>query len=195
MADPPEVTAKGTGIRSSCEFIAQRYGTATLASIVSTLPADLRNVWPNPLSSVWYPARFYGALWTSLARDVVGADRGEQSRVFHELGRYVADDNLSTVYRVLISIAWPDTLLGMTPSLWATYFDGVQVEVERDPGVKGGRVIVAGLADVPYIGPVAAGWLTLAYEKAGARVVEVVEKNWMEGREASDRLVFEVQWG
>jgi hypothetical protein len=195
MNERPEATAKGTGIRSSCEFIAQRYGSETLAKILSELPEDLRGIWPNLRSSGWYPARFHGAVWTALARDVIGPDRAELTRHFQELGRHVAEDHLSSVYSVLIALAWPDTLISLTPRLWATYFEGVAVEVERDLSAKRGSVVVSGLSEVAFLGPVSVGWLTCAYEKTGARTIEVVEETWMEGQEASDRLVFKVSWG
>lgn len=191
----PEVMAKGTGIRSSCDFIAARFGDETLAKIVGGLPADLREIWPELLSSVWYPARFHGALWSALAEEVIGPSQEARSRVFRELGRHVAEDNLSTVYRVLISLAWPDTLISMLPRLWRMYFDHVQVEVKRERGAKHGQVTVSGLGEVPYLSPVACGWLELAYAKVGARDFEVVELEWQEGHIASDRMVFLLSWG
>jgi hypothetical protein len=194
MSEGAEITTKGTGIRSSLEYIAERYGVEALSSIISGLPEELRDVLPNLRSSGWYPARFHGEVWTALARDFIGPDRGEQARHFHALGRHVAGDHLSSVYSVLISLAWPDTLLSLTPRLWSTYFDGVRVEVQRDPEARRGAVTVSGLGDVAFLAPVSEGWLTRAYEMTGARMVEVVEESWLSGLDASDRLVFDVRW-
>src|SRR5690606_34590838 len=99
-----------------------------------------------------------------------------------------------TVYRAMISRAWPDTLLGMTPGFWQTYFDAVGVEVERDGHERRGRIIVSGLGGIAFMAPVAEGWLTRAYEWVGTREIEVIEQSWREGRDASDRLVFSVRW-
>jgi hypothetical protein len=189
-----EVRAKGTGIRSSCDFISQRHGAATLSAIVARLPEDLREIWPNPLHSAWYPARFHGAVWTGLAREV-GGDHAALTSLFQELGRYIADDNLSNVYRAMLASESPDTLLGITPRLWYTYFDGIRVVAEREAGMPRGTMTVEGLVEVAYMAPVSMGWLTRAFERAGARTIEILERNWMEGREASDRLVFDVRWG
>lgn len=186
--------AKGAGTKSWAEFIDRRFGAGTMNDLVATLPSTLRTIWPDVLPSAWYPARFTGLVWAALVERHGGRDRAATERMLVELGRYVAEDNLSNVYRFLLSVMSPDRLLAMMPRLWGTYFDDIKVVTrEIEPG-RLGEVRVFGLGDVAYLGPVACGWLAFAYERAGARGVEVWEEGYRAGRTSGDPLVFMIRW-
>jgi len=188
-----DVRTKGTGLLSWTRFIDERYGAGTMNKILADAPPELRGIYPNILPSGWYPIEFGGFVYEGLVRLKVGGDRREQAKVFDEIGRRVAEDNLNTVYKFILSMLSPDRVLGMTPKLWTTYFQGIDIKVT--PGTdKSGTVVVEGLAPFTYIAPVACGWLTLAYELCGAKIATVTEDNWSAGRAASNKLVFHHRW-
>lgn len=183
---------KGTGIKSWSTYIETKYGAGTMSKLLADLPPELRGIYPNVLTSEWYPVEFAGFAFTAMAKTLV-PDPREQTKFFDEIGRVIAQDNLNSIYRFVLSMMSPDRVLGMTPRLWTTYFEGVEVTVT--PGEnRSGKVVVQGLEGLPYIGPVACGWLTLAYELCGAKVATVTEENWLAGRASSNRLVFDHRW-
>lgn len=187
---------KGTAIRSTSEFLNKRFGPDTMSQIVETLPPDLQTFWPNILPSMWYPAPALWTIWSECVRmKLAGEGHAEQTRFFSDVGRYIAEDNLTTVYRFLLSVLSPDRMLGAMPRLWGTYFQGVNVHVKPVSGKKEGIVSVFGLGASYYLSPAAAGWIELAYEKCGASVVEVTEQSWQAGKTAADPYVFRQRWG
>ena len=184
---------KGAGILKWSTFVEERFGVGTMARLLASAPPELRALEPSIVASGWYPVAYPGHIFRRIADDLV-PERREQNELFEKLGRVVAEDNLSSIYRLLLTLMSPDKVLGMTPRLWTKYFDGITVTVS--PGAhRTGTVVVEGLQDLPYIAPIACGWLTLAYELCRAEFASVREQNWTSGRVASNRLVFEHRWG
>jgi len=185
---------KGAGIKSAFDFVQKRCGPDAMPQIVKSLSADAQALWPHVLPSIWYPAQHLWSIWSECVNlNFVGVGRAEQTRFFKEMGRYIANDNLSTVYRFILSMLSPDRMLEMMPRLWNTYFQGVEVNVNRVPGRKEGTVRVSGLGASYYLSPAATGWIEFAYEKCGSHAV-VTEESWQEGKTFADPYVFRQRW-
>lgn len=184
---------KGAGIRSWTNFLQSRFGPETMPRILARAPRALDGIWPETLTSAWYPVAFLDHVWDAVATTKLDADHASRDAFFRELGRFIAEDNLNSVYRFLLSLLSPDRVLGMTPRLWSNYFEGLEITVTPGPG-KSGTAIVSGLGPIRYLAPTACGWLTLAYEKCGAPNASVTEENWEAGRLAADPMIFHHRW-
>jgi hypothetical protein len=181
------VRMKGSALRSCAEFAKREHGAAFAERVtVGLTPSG------DFLAATWYPIDVASALFTRLA-DEWGPDRAAIDERFRAMGRYVADDNLNTIYRVVLAILRPDNLVARLPSLWTTYFEGVDPDSEeQEPGRAYTRA--RGLDGLPFLAPAAAGWIEMAFLRAGARACNVRERNWDAGRNAAHQLWFEVQW-
>jgi hypothetical protein len=116
---------------------------------------------------------------------------------FRRVGRYIAISNLSTVYRgVLQLIGSPSMMAKRIPTLWQTYFPGVQVESNISQ-IKIGRYEdrVYGFSGVRYIGAMAEGWLHYAFDLVGAKDLTVNEESTARGELApSGALAYRIEW-
>jgi hypothetical protein len=147
---------------------------------------------PLVLAASWYDVSQLATLWTKLA-EVWGPDRARVEREFRAMGRFVAEDNLTTVYRMIFSVLRPDNFVQRLPTLWHTYFAGLTVE-SREQGRGRAATTVSGLGGLPYIACVAAGWQEYCFEKVGATSIQVTEAAWEAGRNQADPLRFAISW-
>jgi len=189
--------AKGTGLMSSVSWIRTTYGKETLDQITAQLSPEAAETVKQPLATEWYPASQISELWSAVSQVAHPDDRDAFLRAMRELGRFVASDNLSTVFRVLIAlIGTPEQMFRSIERFWGQYFQGVRVENdESELAAKRGTSRVYGLGEVEYMAPVACGWLELGFEKAGAKRIKVTEEAFSErGESSADPLVFRLTW-
>jgi predicted hydrocarbon binding protein len=86
---------KGAMVRAHLQFVRDRLGEPTLALTLKALPAPVATEIHGILASTWCAFESLVVLDRTIAR-VAGRDETE---LMHELGRYSAQINLSTVYR------------------------------------------------------------------------------------------------
>lgn len=189
--------AKGTGLMSSVIWIRETYGKETLAAIASDISPVAAASVKSPMATEWYPVSHISELWSGIGRIAHPGDPDGLARALRELGRFVASDNLSTVFRVLIAlIGSPEQMFRSVDRFWGQYFQGVRVDNdESELASKRGTSRVYGLGEVSYLAPVACGWLELGLEKVGARHIQVTEDAFTNDRAPSaDPLVFRISW-
>src|SRR5262249_1975886 len=118
-------------------------------------------------------------------------DAAQAEKTFRVLGRYVAEDNLTTIYKIVLAFAKPKHIMSMLPKFWQMYFGGIEVRSEAT-GPSTGVCYVTGL---PFfaISPAACGWMELAYEKVGGSA-QITERAWTAGERASSVMTFDVTW-
>ncbi len=184
---------KGTGFGSSVSFI-----KTTLAGrwpqLEGSLSAGARAAGEKALASSWIDLRLLAEYYTGFARLTCGDDRPALSAAFNKLGRFIAQDNLSTVYRFVLKVLSPGQFLSLMPTLWDTYFHGLTVEVKEERAHKRGQCTVRGLETLPYINLAAIGWMEYGFEITGAANHEISERSWREGRATAPALVFDISW-
>lgn len=184
---------KGVGLKSAVTYVSRQIGPEAWALHLSRLPDDVRRTCERPLASGWYALESLFSTFSALIDARHGGDPRAAEPSLRELGRFVAEDNLGTVYRAFLLLAKPETIFGMFPRIWNTYFDGLQAAVQLDDdGI--GRCEVRGLGQLPWIAPVAAGWIEFALWKAGADEVDVSERTWARGEDQADPLIFDIRW-
>lgn len=187
------VRVKGAGLKPAVAYVSGQIGPEAWALHLSRLPDEIRRDCERPLASGWYALESLVSTLSALINARHSGDPRAAESSLRELGRFVAEDNLSTVYRAFLLLAKPETIFGMLPRLWNTYFDGLQATVQLDGGGIG-RCEVRGLGQLPWIAPVAAGWIEFALRKAGANKADVSERAWARGEDQADPLMFDVRW-
>jgi hypothetical protein len=188
------VQTKGSGLHASLNWITKTYGAAAHDRVVASLPPEQRQLLRLVLPSSWYPISLASTLHEAIAEQLGGGDRASIERTFKDMSRFVAEENLSTLYRAMLILMTPERLFETLPRLWNTYFKGIEVQNVRTPNAKRGICTVTGLGHLmPYIGPSACGWLELAFSKVGGHL-KVQEQNWNRGRERGNPLVFDFDW-
>jgi hypothetical protein len=184
---------KGAGIRSGLEWLEKTYGRPALDKMIASLPGELRDAARAPLASSWYPIGLLAGIYTALPTFTPARDRVALERVAKDLNRYVAEANLSTLYRALLVLMTPERLFSTLPRMWSLYFKGIEAQIVRDPDGSRGTCRVHGLGQVPYLAPGAIGWLELAFKKVGGNL-QAHEEGWAKGRDRGDPLVFHLDW-
>jgi hypothetical protein len=188
-----QAKVKGTGFGSSVSFI-----KTTLAGrwpqLDASLSAAARAAGEKALASSWIDLRLLAEYYTGFARLSCGDDRQALAATFNKLGRFIAQDNLSTVYRFVLKVLSPSQFLSLLPTLWDTYFHGLGIEVQEERARKRGLCMVRGLEALPYINLAAVGWMEYGFEITGATHHDVTERCWREGRASSPILTFDISW-
>jgi hypothetical protein len=191
MSDRARV--KGTGFGSSVSFI-KRSLAERWPELEAALSAPARAAGENVLASSWLDVSLLAEYYVGYARLGCSGDPRLVQQSFNKLGRFIAMDNLSTVYRFVLKVLSPTQFLSLLPTLWNTYFQGLQIAVEEERGVKRGRCTVRGLERLPYIHLAAVGWMEYGFEITGAESHDISERAWLEGRNAAPALVFDIRW-
>jgi hypothetical protein len=191
MSDRARV--KGTGFGSSVSFI-KRSLASRWPELEGSLSPAARAAGENVLASSWLDVALLAQYYTGYARLGCSGDPRLVEQSFNRLGRFIAMDNLSTVYRFVLKVLSPPQFLSLLPTLWNTYFQGLQIAIEEERGVKRGRCTVRGLEGLPYIHLAAVGWMEYGFEITGATSHDIRERAWLEGRNAAPALVFDIRW-
>lgn len=185
---------KGSGIRSSLLYIETMHGSDVAAHVLDGLsPASL----PGPhgyLVASYYEVATLAHIWERYAPIASpSGDLAELDRDFRKMGAFIAENTLSTVYKLLLTVIKPDTLLGRLPSIWSTYFEAPEVSVSLLEE-KRGRCVVQGIPGLPFIGPAASGWIEFAFRRVGATSASVVESAWSAGDVRPRVPTFAISW-
>lgn len=119
---PPQTGSriKGHILLSRLQYVRDSGGEAQLAKVLAALPGEDRAVLGGMLLPVaWYPLelnlRLDGAIATVLSP-------GDRSRVFLEMGRASAEQNLKGVHRPYLREGDPHFLLSAAPRIYAAYY-------------------------------------------------------------------------
>ncbi len=194
---PIQVMVRGAGLMSTSRWIRETYGEATFKELVRSLPPAAAEALASPRPTEWYPAPLVSEIYLAIRETAHPGDPRGFERALRDLGHFLAKDNLSAVFRVLVAFTpSPEEMFRKIGQFWAQYWQGVRVENDvSDLAAGRGVTRVYGLGDVQYLAPVACGWTEVGFQKVGAKHVRVRERAFAEGETAADPLVFEVSWG
>lgn len=184
---------KGGSLRPSFEYVESQVGAEVWQERLKTLSGEVLLGCTRPLASSWYPLECAQFIWDTLVDVRFDGDPFAAESALREVGRTVAEANLSTIYRAFLMLAHPETIVRMLPRMWTTYFDGIEAEAEL-LGPQHGRCTVHGLGSLRMLAPVASGWLTLALEKSGGTDPVVREAAWERGEVVGGPLHFDLHW-
>lgn len=186
---------KGAGPKTTLEWVRKNYGEEGFKKVLDGCTPSTRSTLEAIIISAWYPTAVADDVCVSFANSGLVGKGPNLDRAFRLLGVFIAENNLSTLYKVVFKFVTPDTMLGLLPRMWKTYFDGIETDVQHETeGPNTGTCRVKGLGDFRYISPLAAGWVEFAYKKVGAAYISAQELNYRQDFPNPDELIYKLRW-
>jgi uncharacterized protein (TIGR02265 family) len=172
-APPAGSRIKGHVLLSRLQYVRDVAGEATLQEVLARLPDGDRAVLVGMVLPVaWYPLdlnlRLDGAIAAVLSP-------GDKARVFLEMGRASAEQNLKGVHRPYVREGDPHFLLSAAPRVYAAYY-AVGNRTYEKLGEKAAVLRTFGAETVSATDCLTViGWHQRAIELCGGREVKVEE--------------------
>jgi hypothetical protein len=163
---------KGSALASRLLWVRLGHGEAGLERLEAAASPDLSPVLVNGVAMArWYPFPLFIELNETIDR-VFG--RGDLSLVW-ELGRFGAEANLKTVYRLFYKVGTVRWILGRAARLWGAHYDTGEMRLIDDrPGT--GTLEIVGWDQPHRIHCMSvAGWAERSVEISGGRDAKVTE--------------------
>lgn len=109
---------KGNIIKSRIAFVKERFGEAAWEKVVTSLPEEDRKVLSMPTSVGWYEFE----LGERLDKAIVAVVGGGDTRIFRELGRKSARENLGGVHSSFLNPRDPRIFMAKAPVIYRFYY-------------------------------------------------------------------------
>jgi hypothetical protein len=124
VAGQPQV--KGLAFRTVLNVIAERRGPEVRDKVLAALPRELADAfrYRQLLATGWYPIEWYRDLWSAILRVT-----GEGVELARYVGREAVYSDLNSVYRALLKVLSPDTVLTVGMRHFSQIYDTGRVEV------------------------------------------------------------------
>lgn len=166
------MNVRGNILRARAAFVRETFGEDSWQKVLAEVPEQDRKILKGIIThGAWYPFEISVRLDEAIVR-VVG---GGETKVFEELGRASARENLSTVHARFLDPPDPQELLKKSPMIYQFYYD-VGHRTYEQTGPKSGVLTThdAETFSVPDCATVI-GWHKQALELVGAHDVTIVE--------------------
>ncbi len=95
-----EARVKGTGLRSSIDWISDNYGEDTWQKILSLLSAEEQGKAKNVVAPLMYPVALADKIWRGFVDNCCPKDHKAREEAFRKMGRYIA--NISIYERIAL---------------------------------------------------------------------------------------------
>lgn len=163
---------KGSALSSRVLWVQLGHGAAGLDRLISQCSPALRaHIQEGIGKAKWYPFEEFVELNVLIDRLFGKGDLG----LIRELGRYGADANLTTIYRLFYKVGTTHWILGRAVRLWSAHYDSGFLEVlTRGPRTAILRIHNFETPDQVHCLSVA-GWCQRSIELSGGENVQVVE--------------------
>jgi hypothetical protein len=163
---------KGSAITSRLLWVRLHHGEEGDAKVRQALsPATRAIAGEPPHKARWYPFEAFVELNVVIDR-LFG--RGDLA-VVKELGRYGADANLTTVYRLFYMVGTPKWIMDRAARLWDLHYDSGRLVIVRHPG----NAIDMRIENFPTPHKThclsVTGWAERSLELSGARQLTIEE--------------------
>lgn len=163
---------KGTAVNATYHFLIKNHGDKAWDQILAKLSRKDRSVLRGRiLVGSWYPFETFVALLRTID-DTFG--KGD-NKLLVELGKFSAEDGLSTVYRFFYKVGSPNFIISRAAKVWSSYYDGGVMDVIKNE--KGHAIIELSGWPTPrkeHCDRVK-GWMYRAIEMSGGRNIELKE--------------------
>jgi uncharacterized protein (TIGR02265 family) len=110
---------KGNIVKARIGFVRERFGEAGWQKVLAALPARDQEQLKSAMNVAWYDFE----LSDRLDKAIVTALGGGDTRLFEEMGRASARENLTTVHTGFLHPADPQKFMAKAPSVYAFYYD------------------------------------------------------------------------
>jgi hypothetical protein len=163
---------KGSALSSRVLWVQLGHGAAGVERLVAQCSPDLRASIEMGISKAkWYPFEQFVELNLVIDRLFGSGDLG----LIRELGRYGADANLTTIYRLFYKVGTTHWILGRAVRLWSAHYDSGFLEV-LTRGPKTAVLRIRGFATPHKTHCLSViGWCQRSIELSGGKQVTVDE--------------------
>ena len=164
---------KGSALASRLLWVRLGHGEAGLEKLEQAASDDLRPVLVNGVAMArWYAFPLFIELIEVIDR-LFG--KGDNALVW-EMGRFGADANLKTVYRLFYKVGTVRWILGRAARLWGVHYDSGRLQVITDrPGESLMEIVDFETPHRIHCMSVA-GWAERSVEISGGKVAKVTEE-------------------
>ena len=164
---------KGSAITSRVRYVRDRFGEPSLRQVKLALPAEHRPALEGKvLPHAWVPYELFIILNVEIDRLFGKGDLA----LCREMGRYSAEVNLPTLYRIFYKLGTPMFIFGKAARLWQVHYDSGQL-VPVQEGTDRVRLKIEGFADPHRAHCLSVlGWAEQSIEISGAEVVDGKEE-------------------
>ena len=164
---------KGASITARLRFVRERHGEDGLRRLLDAVPATTRAALERRvLPQEWVPYDVFVEMGVAADRLFGTGDLA----VCQELGRYSAEVNLPTLYRLFYRLGSPLYIFRRAAQLWGVHYDSGQLAaMEEGPGCA--RLEILGFERPHRVHCLAVvGWATRSVELSGGTVLSAVEE-------------------
>ncbi len=164
---------KGNILKARLAFVKDSFGDAGLEKVLACLPDEDRRVLKTVANVAWYDFDLGARLDNAIVNGVAGGDK----RVFDEMGRASARENLTGVHATFLQPRDPMKFMAKAPLIYRFYYDTGQRTWEPT-GPTSGILTTSGsqtysMADCATV----IGWHMEALTMLGAKNVAMVEES------------------
>lgn len=179
---------KGIGFTNVKKFTVGRFGEEGWGTVLESLSKDDRDELLAVIPMGWYSLALYARLIRALDKIHGGGDLS----LVKDLGRYEAEQDLTTVHRFFLRFTNPAFIVEKTSDYWARFHDTGTWNLTRDDHGLTAVLDGWGVVDAALCRELVA-YLTRVLELVGAKNV-LVEHPKCRGR-ADPQCLFKLRWG
>lgn len=182
---------KGSAFTSRVLWVTLHHGDEGLAKLRDSLAPMTRQIVDGFVDkSHWYP--FAAFIDLNLTIDRVFGDG--DLKLVRLMGRYGADANLTTIYRLFFMFHTVKWVMDRAPRLWALHYDSGKLIINSKPGNEVELRIVR--FDEPHKAHCLSvqGWVERSVELSGGKNVQVVEQQCRTDHPDAEDCVFVGRW-
>lgn len=163
---------KGSALSSRVLWVQLGHGNAGMERLRAEVSPDLLHTLAEGVNKAkWYPFEQFIELNEVIDRVFGKGDLG----LIHALGRYGADANLTTIYRLFFKVGTTHWILGRAVRLWSAHYDSGYLEV-LTRGPKTAVLRIRGFATPHRVHCMAVqGWAERSIELSGGLNVTTEE--------------------
>lgn len=123
--------AKGSVLVHLRGFVLRKHGEGAWKDVLDRLPPEDRTLLGGiMIMGGWYPI----GVWNRALDRYLPAYFGDPMKAMMELSQYIAREDLTTLYKLILKVGTPGFIMGRSGSIWTRYFDtGTLVAKELAP--------------------------------------------------------------
>jgi len=181
---------RGTTVDAAKRFAERHQGSPAWDPFIDSLEPLHRTLVDEPVvRRNWYDLELYSNLLDRAARAL---QPDAQEQFLSDLGRFVMDDGVNTLYRAFFLIASPSFVIKGSALLWGMFFKGSKLKVtDRGRKFVNASIVGAPRCWLPLCISIGGGMLS-ALEHAGARDARVASHRCRS--RGGERCDFELVW-
>lgn len=171
MEERIAVEVKGTAIINIPLFIKDRFGEGGVNQWIDALTPEARKVYPaSVLVSSWYPLK---ELLIEPLRKMCGLFYAGDLKGARESGRFSADYSLKGIYKILVKLGSPESMLDRAGTIMGLYYNPSEIKVvERRKGQ--GIMQISNFPDMDRALEIRiVGWMERALEISGGKQPDI----------------------